>query len=257
MSNRDQPTHQRVFPDAAPTGRVETVARLNTKTVGPLTKPDPSPTRRDLSVRALQTIHPLGAFSGGTGDWVHLLEATGRGDAETSVTVPKPAANKESSMNVQTFTDRAPTIKHQARSKGLRLRRGCWLCLSGADTGGAYCLLDASLAPGMEVPRHTHTREDETCYVLSGELEAVVGGEVFILRAGDCLMAPRDIPHRLRNPGNVDNHYLLMFSPPGFDEFLRVTALPAPDNAVVPTEPPPVAVGNVREVAADYGIFFG
>jgi len=102
-----------------------------------------------------------------------------------------------------------------------------------------------------------HTREHETYYVLSGELEAVVGGEVFVLRAGDCLMAPRDIPHRLRNPGNVENHYLLIFSPPGFDEFLRVTAVFAPDSTASEAESISVAVRNVREVAADNGIFFG
>jgi mannose-6-phosphate isomerase-like protein (cupin superfamily) len=160
-------------------------------------------------------------------------------------------------MNADTFTHRAPSIRHPTRSKRLRLRRGGWLCLSGADTGAAYCLLEASLAPGEEVPRHVHTREDETYYVLSGELEAAVGGKVFVLRAGDCLIAPRDIPHRLRNPGTVENHYVLMFSPPGFDEFLRVTSVPGPHNAAVPAEHIPVAVRNVREVAADYGIFFG
>lgn len=235
MSKRDHETH-----------RAESPAEANSP-----------PTRQDLSVRALETIHPGAANSNGTGDWVHLLEPIGRGDAKIPVTVQKPAENKGSSMNVQTFTYRAPSIKHQTRSKRLRLRRGGWLCLSGADTGGAYCLLEASLAPGEDVPRHVHTREDETYYVLSGELEAAVGGEVFVLNAGDCLMAPRDVPHRLRNPGNVENHYLLMFSPPGFDEFLRATAVPAPENADAPIEPFPVAARNVREVAADYGIFFG
>ncbi len=53
-------------------------------------------------------------------------------------------------------------------------------------------------------------REDEAYYVLSGELEVVVGDEIFVLKAGDTLMAPRDIPHQLRNPGNVENHYLLV-----------------------------------------------
>ena len=219
-------------------------------------EPDSAPTRQDLSVRAIETIYPSASNSNGTGDWVHLLEALGRGDSKTSLTIHKPAENKRSSMSVQT-NHIAPSIKHLTRSKRLRLRRGGWLCLSGADTGGAYCLLEASLAPGEDVPRHVHTREDETYYVLSGELEAAVGGEIFVLGAGDCLMAPRDIPHRLRNPGNVENHYLLMFSPPGFDEFLRVTAVPAPENADAPTEPFPVAARNVREVAADYGIFFG
>jgi len=161
-------------------------------------------------------------------------------------------------LNVQAFTHRAPSIKHQPRFKRYYFDVGIGsVCLSGADTGGAYCLLDIGLAPGMTVPRHMHTREDEAYYVLSGELEVVVGDEVFILRAGDTLMAPRDIPHQLRNSGDVENHYLIMFSPSGFEGFLKATAVPAPDNAVAPTEPPAVAVRNVHELAADYGIQFG
>jgi len=161
-------------------------------------------------------------------------------------------------LNVQAFMHRAPSIKHQPRSKRYYFDVGIGsVCLSGADTGGAYCLLDIGLAPGMTVPRHMHTREDEAYYVLSGELEVVVGDEVFILRAGDTLMAPRDIPHHLRNSGDVENHYLIMFSPSGFEGFLKATAVPAPDNAVAPTEPPAVAVRNVHELAADYGIQFG
>ena len=161
-------------------------------------------------------------------------------------------------LNVQAFTHRAPSIKHRPRSKRYYFDVGVGsVCLSGADTGGAYCLLDIGLAPGMTVPRHTHTREDEAYYVLSGELEVIVGDEVFILRAGDTLIAPRDIPHQLRNSGDVENHYLIMFSPSGFEGFLKATAVPAPDNAVAPTEPPAVAVRNVHELAADYGIQFG
>jgi len=161
-------------------------------------------------------------------------------------------------LNVQAFMHRAPSIKHQPRSKRYYFDVGIGsVCLSGADTGGAYCLLDIGLAPGMTVPRHTHTREDEAYYVLSGELEVIVGDQVFILRAGDTLIAPRDIPHQLRNSGDVENHYLIMFSPSGFEGFLKATAVPAPDNAVAPTEPPAVAVRNVHELAADYGIQFG
>jgi quercetin dioxygenase-like cupin family protein len=161
-------------------------------------------------------------------------------------------------LNVQTLMHRAPSIKHQPRSKRYYFDVGIGsVCLSGADTGGAYCLLDIGLAPEMTVPRHTHTREDEAYYVLSGELEVIVGDEVFILRANDTLIAPRDIPHQLRNSGDVENHYLIMFSPSGFEEFLKATAVPAPDNAVAPTEPPAVAVRNVHELAASYGIQFG
>jgi len=159
---------------------------------------------------------------------------------------------------ILTLAYRASLVKHQPRSSRYYFDVGIGsVCLAGADTGGAYCLLEVGLAPGMSVPRHTHTREDEAYFVLTGELEVTVGEEVFILRSGDCLMAPRDIPHQLRNSGNVENHYLLVFSPPGFEEFLRLTAMPAPDNAAAPTKPPAISVQNVHELATNFGILFG
>jgi len=158
----------------------------------------------------------------------------------------------------QASSRRAPSIKHQPRSKRFYFDVGLGsVCLSGKDTGGACCLLEVSLAPGMAVPRHTHTREDEVYFVLAGELEVTVEEKIFVLRPGDTLLAPRDIPHALRNCGNITNHYLLIFSPSGFEEFIMATAVPAPDNAVAPTEPPTIAVRNVHELAADYGILFG
>jgi quercetin dioxygenase-like cupin family protein len=172
----------------------------------------------------------------------------------------KTASQEKQSLvsNAQASICRAPSIKHQPRSKRYYFNVGLGsVCLSGKDTGGAYCLLEVSLAPGMGVPRHTHTREDETYFVLAGELEVTVGEKPFVLRPGDTLLAPRDLPHELRNSGNTTNHYLLVFSPSGFEEFMMATAVPAPDNAVAPTEPPAVAIRNVHELAGEYGIVFG
>jgi len=158
---------------------------------------------------------------------------------------------------VQGFSGRASAVKYQAKPRRYYFDVALGsILLSGEDTGGAYCLLDLRVAPGKGVPRHTHTREDEALFVLSGELEATVGDEIFTLRAGETLIAPRNIPHRLRNSGNVPNHYLIMFSPAGFEEFLKATSLSAPDNAAAPTEPPRIAVQNVFELAYDYGIEF-
>jgi len=152
---------------------------------------------------------------------------------------------------------KAASVKYRPRSKRDYFDVGIGsMCLSGEDTGGKYCLLEVSLASGMSVPRHTHTREDEAWHVLAGELEVVVGNEVFVLGTGDTLIGPRNIPHQLRNSGDAENHYLLMFSPSGFEEFLKATAVPAPADAVAPTEPPAAALRNVLELAADYGIRF-
>jgi quercetin dioxygenase-like cupin family protein len=170
------------------------------------------------------------------------------------------ATQKQPSLmpNPQASNRRVTSVKYQPRAKRYYFDVGLGsVCLSGTDTGGAYCLLEVSLAPGMAVPRHTHTREDEVYFVLAGELEVTVGDETFVLQPGDTLLGPRDIPHKLRNSGNTTNHYLLVFSPSGFEEFIMATAVPAPDNAVAPTEPPAVAVQNVHELAASFGILFG
>src|SRR5262249_34238525 len=152
---------------------------------------------------------------------------------------------------------RASSVKHQPRSNRYYFDVGIGsICLSAPDTGGAYCLLEVGLAPGMSVPRHTHTREDEAYFVLAGELEVTVGDKVFILRSGDCLMAPRNIPHQLRNSGEVENHYLLVFSPPGLEDFRGVTAVPAPDTAAAPTKPPATPFKNVHNLAPDFEFLF-
>ena len=180
-------------------------------------------------------------------------------NAANRFTGPAGLANTGSRRGLNGDTDRrAPAVKYQPRVNRYYFDVGIGsVCLSGIDTGGKYCLLEVSLAPGMGVPRHTHTREDEVYHVLAGELEVTVGDQVFVLKAGDTLVAPRDIPHRLRNSGNIENHYLLVFSPSGFEGFLKETAIPAPADAVAPTSPPPVAVRNVHELATAYGILFG
>src|SRR5262249_17743979 len=103
-------------------------------------------------------------------------------------------------LDVPAVTGKAPVVKYQPKGNRFYFDVGLGsVCLSGADTGGAYCLLEMALAPGMTVPRHAHTREDEAYIVLTGELEVTVGDEVFVLHAGDTLIAPRNITHRLRN----------------------------------------------------------
>jgi quercetin dioxygenase-like cupin family protein len=160
--------------------------------------------------------------------------------------------NPQSIINIATATKYRPDPRRYYSDVTLGS-----ILFSGEDTGGAYCLLELWVAPGKGIGRHTHTREDEASFVLSGELEAKLGDDVFILKAGETLIAPRDIPHALRNPGKVPNHYLTVFSPSGFEGFLKAISVAAPDGAAAPTSPPPSPVQNVVELAGDYGIQFG
>jgi mannose-6-phosphate isomerase-like protein (cupin superfamily) len=161
-------------------------------------------------------------------------------------------------FNAQAIANVAPAIKYHPDPKRyyFDVTLGSIL-LSGEDTGGAYSLVELRVAPGKGIARHTHTREEEAYFVVSGELEATIGDDVFTLKAGETLIAPRDIPHALRNPGKVPNHYLTIFSPSGFEGFLKAISVTAPAGAAAPIRPPPSPVQNVVELAADYGIQFG
>ncbi|CAJ0779688.1 hypothetical protein LMG18090_01102 [Ralstonia mannitolilytica] len=55
---------------------------------------------------------------------------------------------------------------------------------------------------------HSHQREEEWIYILSGEAQAEIDDSVFIVRAGDFMAFPTGVAHHLRNCGKEDLLYL-------------------------------------------------
>ena len=51
------------------------------------------------------------------------------------------------------------------------------LKLAGEQSGGDWAVVESHVRAGDEPPMHTHTREDETVYVLDGAITVDVGGE--------------------------------------------------------------------------------
>src|SRR3712207_8608140 len=48
---------------------------------------------------------------------------------------------------------------------------------TGEQTGGAFGLIDNVMPAGFASPYHTHRNEDESFYVVEGEMSLYVGGE--------------------------------------------------------------------------------
>lgn len=63
------------------------------------------------------------------------------------------------------------------------------------DTGGAFLLLEDDMVRGKVTPMHVHPAEDESIYVLEGELLVDVDGEKFAVGEGDFFCALRGCPH--------------------------------------------------------------
>jgi quercetin dioxygenase-like cupin family protein len=71
------------------------------------------------------------------------------------------------------------------------------LKLEGDQAGGDWSVLEWHLRAGDEPPIHTHTREDETLYVLEGAITAYVGDQRIDVEAGSYAALPKDVPHGL------------------------------------------------------------
>jgi quercetin dioxygenase-like cupin family protein len=98
---------------------------------------------------------------------------------------------------------------------------------TGAQTGGAFALVENLLPAGFASPYHLHHVEDEAFYVLEGEMTFFCGGEKISAGPGSYVFGPRGIPHGFRVEGTSPARMLLLAAPAGFDQFVIEMSEPA------------------------------
>jgi quercetin dioxygenase-like cupin family protein len=102
------------------------------------------------------------------------------------------------------------------------------------DSNGLLILENTFHAPGGPA-RHLHYAQDEWFYVLEGTFLFEVGQERIRLRAGDSLLAPRQVPHVWAHAGAGRGRILITFMPAGqMEAFFRIVTQA---NAMPPQDP--------------------
>lgn len=125
--------------------------------------------------------------------------------------------------------------------------------LSGEQTAGQFCLLENRSGGDTRTPIHVHANDDETIYLIEGELTAVLDGEPRRLTAGESIFLPRGIPHQLMNMTGKPCRYILIGTPALFERFLKEGGHELqPDEAVGPATPEEIE--RLREASPKYGI---
>jgi quercetin dioxygenase-like cupin family protein len=109
---------------------------------------------------------------------------------------------------------------------------------AGAETGNSFAQVETDDPRGAGVPRHVHHNEDETFYILEGEVTALIGDERIDLGPGDYLFAPREVPHTYV-VRSERARMLATISPAGLEQLfvnlgVPVTGAEAPTDAVIP-----------------------
>ncbi len=90
--------------------------------------------------------------------------------------------------------------------------------------------LENVIPPGQGPPLHTHANEDESWYVIEGELRFKLDADVRAAPAGSFVFVPRGTPHCFQNVADTPARILVMFTPAGMERFFDgFAALLAPD----------------------------
>jgi quercetin dioxygenase-like cupin family protein len=127
---------------------------------------------------------------------------------------------------------------------------------TGEDTHGQFALMEQIARKGNVPPRHIHHREDETFYVIEGEMTFSIGDRTLKATPGTVVFAPRDIPHSF----TIDSEQvriLVQLTPAGGEGFFKACSVPAPSM----TLPPPAEIPysekqKMMALAPQYGFEF-
>ncbi|MEP7117268.1 MAG: cupin domain-containing protein [Acidobacteriota bacterium] len=102
--------------------------------------------------------------------------------------------------------------------------------------GGLFVIENTNRAKGGPA-RHLHVAQEELFYVVAGEYAFEIGADKFTLKAGDSLLAPRQVPHVWAYVGPAVGRMLVSFAPAGqmeafFREVAKLNSMPPQDPAL-------------------------
>jgi len=106
----------------------------------------------------------------------------------------------------------------------------------GRQTGGVYTLHEIRVSPNNGPPPHIHSREDESFFVVEGEVDFQVGDEKITAQPGTFIQGPRGIAHSFKNNTQLPARMLVFVTPAGFENFVNEFARPVAsfDSPAIP-----------------------
>jgi quercetin dioxygenase-like cupin family protein len=127
---------------------------------------------------------------------------------------------------------------------------------TGEETQGQFALMEVVARKGNAPPPHLHHREDETFYVLEGEMTFSVGGRTIKATPGTMVFLPRGVVHSFAIESD-QMRVLVLLAPAGLEEWFKEFSVPAPALTLPPaTEVPFSEIQKMLAAAPRYGLEF-
>jgi len=125
---------------------------------------------------------------------------------------------------------------------------------TGAQTGGALCLIEARVGPGGGPPPHVHANDDESFFVLDGTITFSTADGAVQAGPGTFLHMPRGVAHRFQNETDREARMLFWCTPSGFDRFIETVGVPLPNADAPPTPPTAEDIDRLVRACPEFGL---
>lgn len=119
--------------------------------------------------------------------------------------------------------------------------------LVGSETNNQIVEWVDDVEPGVGIPPHIHTKEDEIFRVIKGQVEIIVDGKSIVLEAGDTAFAPKNFSHSWKVIGTEKAKMITSAFPAGIEVMFK-------ELAELPPGPPDF--DKVAKICGNYGISF-
>ncbi len=126
---------------------------------------------------------------------------------------------------------------------------------SGAQTGGAYAIIDMLVPPQGGPGPHAHAEIQEAFYVVAGEVVVRSETQTYTARVGAFVDIPKGgAVHSFKNESDAVAHLLCVVVPAGLDQFFEEIGQPVAAGTFLPPTPPaPAELARLQAVAQRYG----
>ena len=126
---------------------------------------------------------------------------------------------------------------------------GAKLEVGRSDNEAGVAVVEHVLAPHtLAAPLHRHSREDETSYVLDGEMTVLADDELSTVAAGESVVKGRNVWHTFWNAGDERLRVLEIIAPGEFASYFEEVA------ELFPFDPTNEAtVARFEEISERYG----
>ncbi|WP_020528780.1 cupin domain-containing protein [Flexithrix dorotheae] len=119
--------------------------------------------------------------------------------------------------------------------------------LVGSDTNNQIVEWVDDVEPGVGIPPHIHTKEDEIFRVIKGQVEIMVDGKTTVLNEGDTAFAPKNVSHAWKVIGTEKAKMITSAFPSGIEKMFG-------ELANLPAGPPDFE--KVAKICGNQGITF-